>query len=581
MGKSVNKKLMVFESAPDFSDNSRALWEYVVENSDFKTFWVIKDEKMYVLLKKLDIDCALEGSTLANEMISEARFLISSSFYFSYQKTSEQIHISVWHGFPLKLIGFFDSATSNANTFEMLKVITTQSDMIAVTSRLSQLTVSGMFSVDPRKVKETGYPRNDFLYKDNGRKELSKITDLDIEESKLILYLPTMRKGLKVEGEQFQDNVFNYPDFDADIIDEFLIKKNAYIFTKLHFADNEFYSKGNFKLPSRMIFLDSYMLNKNYLTIYHIMNAFNVLITDYSSVYVDFMLLNKPIIFSCPDLEKYKNDRGFIVDDPTLLMPGTIVKTQSMLLKTLDDIFEGEDYYKKERENNMKFFHKYKDGNSSRRLFTEILQTDKKGIEDSSKAMGRYFFDQSSPLSQYVKNIKTEVFFDTGNGFSEETKIVNIFKLKDEEDLITLELDIPDNVKAIRFDPDDVGRFILKCLSIKINNVKMKYKIVRGYEIDNCIYFYGFDPQITILLESKPYGKLKIEFICKDFYSSAGRIIEGFDARILDIETQLKETYKKLHDTNQQLSEIKASNSWKWTKPLRDIGRVVKGVVKK
>ena len=71
-----------------------------------------------------------------------------------------------------------------------------------------------------------------------------------------------------------------------------------------HFADNEFYSKGNFKLPSRMIFLDSYMLNKNYLTIYHIMNAFNVLITDYSSVYVDFMLLNKPIIFSCPDLEK-------------------------------------------------------------------------------------------------------------------------------------------------------------------------------------------------------------------------------------------------------------------------------------
>ena len=45
MKPQINKKLMVFESSPDFSDNSRGLWEYVKKNTDYETFWVIKIKK--------------------------------------------------------------------------------------------------------------------------------------------------------------------------------------------------------------------------------------------------------------------------------------------------------------------------------------------------------------------------------------------------------------------------------------------------------------------------------------------------------------------------------------------------------
>lgn len=90
-------------------------------------------------------------------------------------------------------------------------------------------------------------------------------------------------------------------------------------------------------------------MNEHLCTIYHIMDAFDGLITDYSSIYVNYLLLNKPIIFSCPDIEKYKEDRGFIVDDPTLLMPGAIVKTQAQLLKNLSLIIENHDTYKDKR----------------------------------------------------------------------------------------------------------------------------------------------------------------------------------------------------------------------------------------
>ena len=47
-----NNKLMVFESCPDFSDNSRGFWEYIVKNTEYKTYWVIRDEKLCEELKK-------------------------------------------------------------------------------------------------------------------------------------------------------------------------------------------------------------------------------------------------------------------------------------------------------------------------------------------------------------------------------------------------------------------------------------------------------------------------------------------------------------------------------------------------
>lgn len=197
MRQFVDEKLMVFESTPDFSDNSRALWEYVDKNTDYATFWVVKDQKMAEALKERGIDCGLEGEETSESMVEKARFLITSSFQFAYQKKSGQIHVSAWHGFPLKLIGFFDSAASDPGDFNALKIMTTQSDLIVAPSRLSQLTLSGMFAVDPRKVKETGYPRNDIMFWSDGKKELAKITDIDVMNSRLIFYLPTMRKGLK------------------------------------------------------------------------------------------------------------------------------------------------------------------------------------------------------------------------------------------------------------------------------------------------------------------------------------------------------------------------------------------------
>lgn len=57
--------------------------------------------------------------------------------------------------FSFKGYWIFDSAAASETYVKGLKVITTQTDLITATSRFSHITLSGMFSVDPHKVKET------------------------------------------------------------------------------------------------------------------------------------------------------------------------------------------------------------------------------------------------------------------------------------------------------------------------------------------------------------------------------------------------------------------------------------------
>lgn len=542
----INEKLIVYESSPDFSDNPRGLYEYVKENTDYLSFWIIKDKKMLELLKENGVSCALKESEEADEAIRSAKYLVSSSFEFAYEKRPGQIHVSAWHGFPLKLIGFFDSAVGNESAFFDLKIITTKSDIITASSKLSQLTIAGMFAVDPRKVKDIGFPRNDIMLRENARINLKKITDVDIENSKLIFYLPTMRKGLKKEGAQFDKNIFNYSDYDVKALDDFLERHNAYIFAKVHFADNEYYKKNSFALPKRLIFLDTEKLNYHFLTIYHIMDAFDILLTDYSSVYADFLLLNKPIIFSCPDIDIYKIDRGFVIDDPTLMMPGALVKTQKELLMSLRDICCGKDSYVSERKSQLPIFHRYQDSDAGKRLFQEMIKASEQGIQDSTRQLANYFGNTS--IYSYGLEGSYEVFFDTGNGFNEKEKYCGHY-IVEKDELIIIEINLPEDTQFVRFDPDDTMRCSLKDFKVFVDEEVTEYSIVNGKKVDGVIVFTEIDPQIVIPIKNS-MKTIKIEYQCLDLLAFAGRGL---------IEKEV------------ELTNMRNSLSWKITKPLRKV----------
>lgn len=509
----IDQNLVLFESNPDFADNSRALYDYIIENTNLKTFWVVKDSAMLEPMRAAGVECDIENSERAVAMEQRAHYLISSSFMFAFNKRPGQIHVSAWHGFGPKTIGFDEDAASETSALRDLKVITTQCDLLTTTSRASQLMMAGMLSMDPRKVMNSGFPRNDYLFTTDGRKLLEDALGVEFGTSKLIMYLPTMRKGLKAEGGQFDKNIFNYEDYDASGLDEFLKLHDAYVIAKMHFADDSSFNQGSFELPKRVLFLDGLSLGSKLLTIYHVLNAFDLLITDYSSVYVDYLLLDRPIVFSCPDYEGYKKDRGFISDDPRWMMPGVFVRSQSELLSALGSVFIGADATVSLRESLMPIFHSHEDANASARVVERMIEEAVAHSDDCDKEVGSCFVDLNSPLRQYANlHSKAELFLDYGSGFNPEGALSADYTSNCFGSHVCLTFNIPSGVRQIRFDPADNGSFLLEAVSFCIDGKSLVWEPLNGSKSDSNYVFSGIDPQILVSGFDGFAGKLCINY---------------------------------------------------------------------
>ena len=77
--------------------------------------------------------------------------------------------------------------------------------------------------------------------------------------------------------------------------------------------------------------------------LYALLGQADALITDYSSVYFDYLLLNRPIGFTVDDIQEYMANRGFVVEDPYPLMPGRFLNTPEEFREFLKDTLEGSD----------------------------------------------------------------------------------------------------------------------------------------------------------------------------------------------------------------------------------------------
>ena len=101
------------------------------------------------------------------------------------------------------------------------------------------------------------------------------------------------------------------------------------------------------------------------------MNGVDLLITDYSSVYFDYLLLDRPIIFVPVDLEEYRKTRGFLLEPYDYWTPGKKALNQKDLQNMILQSFIKDDNV--ERRNELKnIVHYYQDGNSSERVWNLI-----------------------------------------------------------------------------------------------------------------------------------------------------------------------------------------------------------------
>ena len=196
----------------------------------------------------------------------------------------------------------------------------------------------------------------------------------------VIIYVPTFRQGYlnRMEGQP-SNNLFYFENFNKENFKKYLKENDILLVIKYHPSEEKL-KKNESSLDDNIYHLTNKELINNDLDLYEILPHTDLLITDYSSIYFDYLLMDKPVIFTPVDLEEYSKDRGFLLEPYKYWTPGPKCKTQEVLqnevLKSLCD----NKYYKKEREQVKEIFHNYQDGKSTERVI-ELIEDIMKGVK--------------------------------------------------------------------------------------------------------------------------------------------------------------------------------------------------------
>lgn len=320
-----------------YNYNSRYLFEYVKENlPEITPLFVINDPELRnSLSSKYGKQYFIE-----TESIQGIRQALSAGVWFTSAGLpaygiglhKKRLIINLWHGVPLKKIALLDPNLKKAARIYFKKIFSENYTCILTTSHELIPLMARSFAVSEDKIKVWGQPRNDGLFQKNDcRKILGQLFPDLPEYTKTMLYAPTFRDYGQVQ-------LFPFKDFDQEQLEAFLEEKNMLLFIRTHVAEQ---GSAAPYLGKRIRFLG----NEQAEDVTGILNIFDCLITDYSSIYIDYLLTDKPMIFLPYDRQQYLDGRGmnFDYDDVT---PGPKPETFNDFL---DALSPKEDFWKSER----------------------------------------------------------------------------------------------------------------------------------------------------------------------------------------------------------------------------------------
>ncbi|MDI9615102.1 CDP-glycerol glycerophosphotransferase family protein [Methanothermobacter sp.] len=358
---------IIFESRPDFADNSRAIYNYIKSlNEDYSLVWIV--DKI-----KKDFDALQVKRNTIDEywQFFRSRYIVSSTFSYPYIRQKNQVYLNLWHGMPLKALFY-----SEKNPEHLPPNFNDENYYLISTSIFMRNVIASCFNQDPRRVFVSGQPRNDKLF-NNSRAIFGKMLGIDVDKyDKIIFFLPTYKKSIfeKEDGEVGSHN-FNLFDFDRKLFGQFLRKNNIICLVKFHSLEEEIV-KSHIKEIENTVFISTEQMLKEDLDLYDILGGVDVLVTDYSSVYFDFLLLDRPIIFVVSDIDDYREKRGFVLEPFEFWTPGPKVRTFSEFLAELEKCINDEDYYRDERRMINELVNQYQDDRSSERVYKLVWGED-------------------------------------------------------------------------------------------------------------------------------------------------------------------------------------------------------------
>lgn len=330
-----------------YNYNSRYLFEYVKEKlPQITPLFVINEENLRrELSEQYGQEYFIETESKAGiRRVLEAGVWFTSAGLPVYGTGlgKNRVIVNLWHGVPLKKIALMDPNLKKAARIYFKKIFSENYTWILTTARELVPIMAKSFQVPEDRIRVWGQPRNDCIFTPPDRKQTLKAIYPELPEyKKVILYAPTFR-------DYGNTRLFPFEDFDKNSFEAFLEQEKILLLLRLHIKEA---AAADAYVSPRIRRFGSEEAGD----VTGMLGMFDLLITDYSSIYIDYLLTDKPLMFLPYDRERYLDGRGmnFEYDEVT---PGPKPETMKDFIREIRSLISGEDSWKSERDRvNLKF----------------------------------------------------------------------------------------------------------------------------------------------------------------------------------------------------------------------------------
>lgn len=349
---------IVFESVPDVSDNTKAVFDEFIRrklNRKYKLIWGLNKTTSDRYAKIKNVYYLQAWDEKYKFYAKKARLLISCNAYFE-KEHEKQLQVYLTHGTVLK------------STHEYYTIPEWIDYLIAASENVVELQSSELV-FDKNKIVPLGFPRNDVFYKET--LDLRKLLRRDFD--KIVVWYPTYRQhhnGFKTKSKNAIPIINDVAS--AQILNQYAQELNVFLLIKPHFAQDVSYIE-NINLSNILLITDEFFVQNKVLS-YELIGSCDALISDYSSVYYDYTLCNKPVALVWEDIDEYKSFPGLVENYEFLTKGAEKVFDLSDLIDFLYRIKNNVDAMQKERTEIRDFVNISTDGKNSSRVTDFILK---------------------------------------------------------------------------------------------------------------------------------------------------------------------------------------------------------------
>lgn len=353
----VDDRTILYESfnGNSMTCNPLAMFEYLIEHPQYKDYlhiWVLNDlSRVRDEYRHLpNVVFVAKPSDGYMRHMATAKYLINNSGFPPYfVRRPEQRYLATWHGTPLKTLGkeqkykFYDHKRTQRNFVQATHIISPNRHTtdIQLDSYDIRPLYTGLFA-------ETGYPRVDLTLNADAERKARILARMGLSPDRpVVLYAPTWRGTL--DQVEFDTTRLERDLAELSKLDCQLVFRGHSLLERVMTHDD---------VPGLVVPAD---IDTNEL-----LSVVDVLITDYSSVFFDYLATGKPILYYIYDLEEYEAERGlyFQMDD----MPGFKCRTIEDLTTALGQAIAGEGLDREHVGKNQALFNPHDDGGATARV---------------------------------------------------------------------------------------------------------------------------------------------------------------------------------------------------------------------